>query len=1608
MAEDQHISHSEAAVPQPAATVPKKQKRFWKYVRRTLLVFLLLIMMLIASTQSGMFRDFLRTKISSLVADATNAELTIGDIGGNFITGTSLSNVSLRLKNDTTVIARIPRVSVQYSLWSLIFSKDIAITAVTLDSPSVTIVKRSGDSLWNIAKLFKPSVSTEPSTPFTQTILLDRLDISEGYFRVIDENDTAASAAELPYDNPLHKKYVRMGRLDIEHFMLRMGGSTHGADRQYAAIEHLSFQETNAPFNIYHLSLTAYRDHASVTVKDLKLLTDGSDVSLNAALDPLVMLDGKPYDSLYNANTKVSLRSSTVSQLELAQFIPNISFLSGSPTIDLEADGPYGVLKIRRGKLDLGKEGSLAFSGTVKNLNQPWKLFFDVDLTGKQLSNRTVQTYLPGLGLPDLSNYGTLDIQRLSYIGTPLTFSSDFDLRTTNGNLNGKGKLDLTKKLPAYEAIVESQNLDLAPILNDSSFRSLLNLRITAKGSGFNVKTMATTVKAESIAPSHFYTLDINTLSFSADLNNGVAGIDNTHIAFADGSSVSSDYARYDLADPTHPYECDVTTSDVKIHKFISAFPPSSTATANATLAGRLSSMATIVGSIHTVVNGLPYRGDTLPPIHLNATLQMDDSSHGRSDVISSDIADISVKGKYDVETLGYALNDRLNALAHSFDKLSLDSDAVITIDTSIHHSSECTDTLRCTISTDLKDLRPLEYFIHPVFLLAKGKLNGTIQGCPNDTMSVRVEGKLNHLFISSNTAFGDSTVIPTVIGKELDLRIGLRRLTDDPNTVLSQARGWVRVSSDSSLYVSGVNISQPSAAIRLDRDSIRYSFSGSVEDKTDFKLKGNASVRGSTKSFALDSVLLTFSDGFQWFNEGLTHVKISNTGLIRLDTLTLIKPEPSFDPGNRFAQRLSLGLEMLGDSIHYAYLHTSMLRVADLPKFFSAWTDVSALSNMTGRLPRFNIDAKGTFAHPQATADLLIKNITYNTVTIDSGSAQLSYKDATLRGKALLHVDSEAYSIENLAHGREQVIPIKANAFTVDIDSVPFLFSLAKYPGWQRDSALVYKRPLDVRLQTKDFPVDMFSSFVPVISNLHGLSDIGLFLHGTRDSIIYGGQAIISKGSFGIPYTNLGYQFSGPIKLANSELRFDNVTITNFPNDDPEGRGQVNGSFHFKGFGVDHFDLSLRTPHLLVLSDASKQTMKTIYGPLVIQSGNEPLRFHGTFDEPHLDGILTIPQAYLTLPQTVTSAVQVQNDGITYVVISQKVEQPLDSLSSPDTTAAPNTYDPEQEAFESESYDVKTPAIPQTGDEESETTAEEATPSNEIPFMDRMLYYLKITIPGDFWLNINFNRAYGLTGEQLKAELQTLDTLKFSRFTAGASYNFNGTLSLTDRSSYKFIREFSPVTGKISFDRELDNPSLDLVAEYTGTHLLPDDKEEELRVRLLIKGDRYNPQLTFELYRKSSTLQFEKDIRPQDQIQNDVLYYLATGSLPTDASTNAGGNFSRAASSSLVSSVANNLIGSTSLKDYIRSVGFEYGETGTRFKANLNYKSLSLRYSGQYNNNASTTNLVSIRTPLSSIIKTDWAKSFLLEGEYYNDNNASGLLIRQSPVTGKILFQIE
>ncbi|MEI8133698.1 MAG: hypothetical protein WCH46_01320 [bacterium] len=1507
---------------QPTQTpVPKVKRSLAGRIVRGILTIITILLILSASlitfTQTSWFRNIVASQLEKLVAEKTNGTLTLGRIDGDFITGFTIYDAHLKLRSEVTDLISVNQIYAKYSLWKFISGKDIPVSDLVLRSPIIHFIKYAGNTVWNYEQLIPSQPSTGKSTPFNLAIDLENFRIENGRFSAEDQNTKART------DSAIDWQHLAINDIDLD-----MSAKVVGEKIQHAQITNLSFEmaSTKIPFRLHHLELAALHDNNHVEIGGMKLISDRSDVKLSAMMDNLSVLNGDSLESLEHSKTILLLNAKYISTQELAQFLPDLTFLGSNPSLDLEAKGEFGKLKVVKGILGLHSDGKISFSGEIRNLHKPEKFYMDVALEGHELTDRSLRDYVPGLSIPDMQRLGTVDIKHLSFKGFTDNFESTFEVATSAGSLSGTAALDFRQKQMIYDAAIATKNVNLSSFLADSNFKSNLNIAAQLQGRGTDPKTMNAQFHVVGDGRTGFKNYSITELDLHGKIDSGKLEFDDTKLKLADSASLTSSFASLEIGKPDPEYELDLTTKNVSVTEILPIFPKNSKLSVEANLRGKGISTNTVAGSMKVELSGLQENQKPLPKITLNATLGHDETpEHNRVDIIVSSIADLAVKGRYDVEALAGLISGRVANIISA-----INTRGAIDTASFVEEASD-QDTTHLTYKLTVKDLHPASPFFPNVICLGSGSISGAIDGSAKNTMSITADGDIHNLLLKPRFPLRDTSGIPSLLLKDAKCQVSISNITPQNIDLLKHLNANFTFLSDSTQKLESLTFDKPQVDISLSSGQLSYKLSTITNKYISAYLSGTGDISKPDLTFQTDSLSLLFGKTYQWYNDRKSEFTIGTNGMLKLDTIELIRPFSGYDPTHIFAQRIKIGFSLRGDTINYAFLQSPRLDLTDITAFIPTDNSSLPLPHPSGRANKLNIFMNGTLVHPEVSVDLGLKNFTYDndpesnitSVTLDNADLHLNYLNTTLRGKGIFHVDSLAYAADNLRERRSLLNLSNESALSLDIDSIPLLFSLKSDPNFRTDSIQIEDKPLSIRATGHEFPIDMFGPIVPVIAKLHGISDITFGINGTRKNILYTGLVDVREGSFWMPTTNMDYDFNGKLRMLTDTLRFEDMHVRNSAAENEIGSGVVNGYFAFKGFIVQDFSMNFDANRIRVLSEASKETLKNVYGPLTISSFGGPLNFSGTIERPKLSGKLRIDQGFLTLPQDETSSVNLYDDGIIYGSRYSLQNPPkTGSVSDPVVEEIVNIVG---DSSRMEDYDKifekQTQSVLQNREELNPYSGPKFT------FQDKMLYDLEISIPGDLWFTIDLNKALGIVKQNIVAEVRSSGSIFFNRTEQGAAYSTNATINLTDKSSYTLLKEFNPVSGTLTFVNDLSNPSLDITAEYTGQHKLTSNTEETIRIRLHITGTKENVDLFIELFRKNSQGEFIKDPRTQVQVKEDVLTYLTNGNFVGDAQgINQGSNAGYSLVSTLASKEITDVLRSTVLHDYLRSVGYEFG----------------------------------------------------------------------------------
>ncbi|MDP4198505.1 MAG: hypothetical protein Q8902_02915 [Bacteroidota bacterium] len=1619
--------------------------------------------------QLPVFKRLVVNELVKTIESSTNGTLVVKTIDGNLLQGFIMRDVTLQLKTgtkyDSVNLIHADELLARYSVVRWLRKDEIGITSLVLVRPTIRLVKFAGDTTWNYSLLTKyvPTAPKAPRKPFTQILDLAGLRIQDGSIFMRDYNFPArptkvVGAAEAR----VKEKEIDWSDLDIEGLDFDGRFYAHGSTAQSARVNHLRFTETHSGFFVQHLEFAGYLDSIQARMDHAKITTGHTDIGFSLEVSPPRSLQAGQITSIQHSSIKLAMKGPVISTYELKQFLPSaLGFLGGSPGIDLDCSGEFGALKIKRLSLDFKGRGGITIVGDLKNLHHPDSLWMNLALEARNLTNATLDAYVPGLHLPNLSRFGTMTIPRLTFTGEPLNFHTVFDARSTGaGNIAADAIMDFRHSKIQYRAGIRTKAFNFAAIIPKPEYETSISADGTLAGTGTNWKTLATTLGLKATEPSIVAKRQIQTFDLAGSMKLGHVKIDRLIATLAGGPEVNVRAASADLLSPTLPFAFDGTVNDLKLTDVLSGKQGNPARLSfDATVVGTAMNLEDATGTFKGKLFDLEYRGRPLNDVTIDAKLAPLRAGDNNLE-LSSDIANITIQHRFGLADLMHTLPEHVNALMIAIKDRDFPESGVHTPLQNI-----CSDSIDFDYDIRIKDLRPLADFLPETFLLAEGDLNGTVAGCPKGDLSFTMRGDSIGFIMRSRPGSGDSPLAAadTSVGLAFDnlirgithdstsktdtarhtplslpqfgegtprihvtptsFRLEAENLSIDPKLVLDHLSAKLAFASDSVIRLGSALFFKPMVDLEYKNQVLDFNFASVYNDAIGLHVAGSAKFPNHAFDFALDTISAVYFNSaqmdreYRWMNEGVSHVLVDQSGTVTIDTLRLVHPLRHFDNEyHTFALRVNVGGTLHHDSVDaWARVPGSGFNLEDLDRVLPGARS-AAFVNYGGEVRDLAVDLHGTLERPEIAARLRIDSMTYGPaeyqITFDSNYLDLTYRNQILQGTIDMHV-----ARIQTPNGVQSFGIDSTSALTARIQSIPMLFALKHGPTFVADSLASLKLPVSARIDASHFPVDVATPFLPVFTAMTGTADLHFSATGTRENIVYGGSATITNGEILLGVNNMWYRVDGPLSFANNSLRLNNIALRNIDADDPDGRATLNGHFDFSGFTITNFDIAARSDRLMVLSDDSRQSIKAIYGPVTISTGGQDLHFHNTFKAPSLNGTVNILSAHLTLPQAPNAPQAISSEGIVYRTL------PNDSaiVVGRDTVIAPSARENLRRAVSSASVrmtrqddslfsnQMKNIYLNDDGSMPSMDTVNAAESNSALgpSFADRLRMDLRVAIQGDATVFMPFNGLFGLIGAQMNAGLKSDGVITFERGDELGMIDVNGVLELTPNSTFRFYQTFNIASGSLQFTSDFTNPQLNIIADYVGPHHDPKG-ENQAKIELAVTGTKAQPHLDAAIYTDASG-SFE--LRPESTSQTaveDALYFLASGGyfkneMTPDASRNVLANASSSLGTQLLSDMLSNSLGSTSSEFALRSASLRYGPnagvelTAAIYKITLHYNLNTTQNSSDY----------IIDLPLSGYTTNELMRSLLIELQYHQNSTTmtAGSLIQQPLVLTKLVW---
>jgi hypothetical protein len=1159
-------------------------RRFFRIIYYLGGVLVFLVIALIGFTQTRSFKAYLRNELLDDAHAALNAQLQLGTIEGNLVTGFSLHDISLRESGMEVFSAE--KIEVKYDPLAMFF-KRIGISDAVIVNPRIFLY-RSTDGRWNVTRLVK--AASADTTPSAWSVDIKRVELANAEVVVTDSLrllQRQHGEQDQPPDGVIDYARIRLNKFDLI-------ASVHIQNDDYAAtIRRLRFVSGAPAFTLSRFEGDFRLSHDGVSAQHVEIETPSSHLRIDAAMKDLDLARIANLGQLRTKPIILSLSANPVSVRELKQFLyPWVDFLDEEFTLRVQVGGTFGNMRVEKAAVQTARS-VVQLQGTLTNLHHPADLEMDLSGSENTIGPKDLLDHFPGLHLPDLTSLGPVDCS-LHYRGRPKAFKAQFESNSAAGGIDLVAAVTIDSQTVAYNGTVTTRSLQLSSVLQNKKLASDLNIKATIDGSGISPRTMTGLARA-NIDSSSINGMRVENSVFVFDIADGIL---RSHAVASVGS------ATYELSNTTRFFPGDsmqyTLTGRVRSADFAGILQDN-----------RYSSDV----SFDLDASGFaasPARSDTMNLHFLRSsigpkTFEGGDANavftvQGRRNtqlLVRSAVADVDVRGdfgpasfigawRYSLETLSDAIGQRIGGL-DSIHSTGFHGD--FTDDAPIRPGFRAAS-LAAQYRIHVKDFRLFGALLQTP-LEGQGALEGELTG---DSTSIRLAGTLDLEQFGLKTGpdslaadaasvrfaveHGKDRMEPTTIGASIN---GTLRNFKFNNVLLNRAAFQFGGSPDSSEY-------QVSALVD---SAVQLAFNGSARldnHLLEIALTGLSAETGSYVARAPDTVRFVLgSDGFQIQPFAIRHDS---------EQVTL---RGYFSPKGSSEIAISLQRFVLGDLKQI--LHRTSYGKSSTQ--FNGSVSTTALFH-------------GSLERPEFSADLLADSVRTDDF--------VKHKHTVL-GRIESHLTYSNHVLSLL---------VKFLSHPEDPHAVPDLLFSGTLPF---EGSLAYEKPhrlegnVDLAIRSTGMSLEFFEPLIPDLANITGTMTCDMRMKGSLDAPLYEGSMSIHNAAFLFKPLGLKYVLNGDLVPAGDRIQLENFTVRNIPQEPQHvGTMHVSGSFTMSGLSLKGFDL-LADGDLKIMREENRWPGQKLYGNLFVGTGPNGLSWQGTLSASTVHGTVYIKDAELVLP---------------------------------------------------------------------------------------------------------------------------------------------------------------------------------------------------------------------------------------------------------------------------------------------------------------------------------------------------------------------------------------
>lgn len=1177
-------------------------KKLLKIFGYSLFGFVLTLLLIAGVTQTQIFRDSLRSFALSRLDSLLDAEVQLGTITGNLVSGFSIDHLSIKVGNDYLVAAE--RLDLRYDIFE-IPGKTISIDDFTLIKPRIALLRRR-DGTWDFSRMIR---HTEPDTavpkPLEWAIRVKHFNIEDATVTLVD-----SASLERPEHTTDDPYYVEYHNFTLTHLSLKTSFAIDKNEKR-AVISAFSFDSGKPDFLLKELSGDFSVASSGARVKNMILTTGGSKLRLDAEMKNINLLDGIDLEQLQKKPVNVSLHAHDIDLNELKRFIPQIGFLNSSVSLDLNASGEFGELEVKA--LDL-KTGSSEYhiTGEVYNLHTPSRLYLNTRFERSIVYSPDAQAILPTIALPDLQYLGHGRLN-LTFVGTPLDFRTQVSLETDAGTVHADGALKIggPERLQ-YKGDVNYNGLDVSGVLNSPQLKSRLNGELHIAGKGTSLKDLFASLEVSidssefagrHIGPTRVHiegadrkltaTGSISMGTAQAELNAALDERNEGVPAFSAGGNVSSLNLKELLNDPS-------TNSDLNF-----AIAANGTGLTWGSLNGE------------ALLDFLPsrYREYTIDSSEVRLVVDQHDQLRKRLE-LTSKIADFTLSGAFNTEymkdLIAYEILNLRRAVGEKF--VSLDSTLVSNIDPDELAALERKlsgphENLDAGFSLQIKDLEPISIATGNRTFNGVGVLSGTMKGNFHD-LSLSARLTADDFFYGN----ADSGILVQNGMATLDVN------SLKPHTPLRDI-GIRLVADAEKMHVNRSEFDSLRITFKYEQEYSSYTSAARYNHDTHVIIKGFSNIAEDYLVFTLNDFQLGYKN-FDWHADGGASIGFGPHG-IRVSNLTMRRDSQAIALSGSIVTGTAIAGSITANNVNLEGLRY-LLAKEELDENRDAFRGIADL----------NLTAAGTLQEPAYTASLNARGVSFRGVLLGYINGAFQYEDHLLSTS----VDVSSYK------GVGSVQPD-----LVVRGTLPVNLALAKTEETH------IEMPMNLHVQSRGIEIGILDPVLPTFNDLTGTMKCDVTVGGSTKHPEYSGDLAIDSCSFLFVPNLVSYTFAGQFAFRGDRIHVVDALVRSSPSDDQfkrPGLLRLAGDFALRDFKPSDFNLTA-TGGLLVVRETTRKSSLSVYGNLFVETGPGGLHYTGEIHESELRGYVLVKNSSLIFPPTQ----QVTNEQFSNTVPVQIVD---------------------------------------------------------------------------------------------------------------------------------------------------------------------------------------------------------------------------------------------------------------------------------------------------------------------------------------------------------------